>query len=170
VDLVTVTTCHRDWSDQDRPVQHGGIFTPKRDFKFQFELAKGIEDWGTCLLRVNAFNKAGQPQQMALLDFETKDSTLPAKIYCDGDSYQAGGVSICQSKAGLDEEIVFDAPVWLSDKTKPECHPHTPKDGTHWIYHLPQSECVVYFIEQTPPHRIHRHTFSGYKNIQLNSQ
>src|SRR5574343_476994 len=54
VDLITITTCHRDWSDQDKPIQQGGWFKPGRGFTFRFSLVEGIENYGTCLLRIGA--------------------------------------------------------------------------------------------------------------------
>ena len=60
-----------------------------------------------------------------------------------------------------DEEIDFDVPVEIADATSPACKPKIPKDGKHWIYVLPNQECVVYFMESAAPHRFHRHTFSN---------
>lgn len=170
VDLITITTCHRDWSDQDQPIKVGGWFKPGRGFTFKFSLTKGIEDYGTCLLRIGAYNKQGNPQAWALIDFITPDSTLPAYQKCNGAEGKTRGVSICQSKAGLDQEISFASPVLTADVTDPKCKPLVPKDGKTWIYVLPVGECVVYFMEKAPPHRFHRHTFVGYKNIQLRSE
>jgi hypothetical protein len=169
VDLMTITTCHRDWSDQDQPITSGGWFTPHRGFTFTFSLAHGIEDYGTCLLRIGAYNKGGNPQQWAIVDFLTPDSELPAVNKCNGDQGTTHGVSICQSKAGLDEEIDFASPVEIADATNVNCKPRVPKDGMHWIYTLPNQECVVYFMEVAAPHRFHRHSFFGYTQIQLRS-
>jgi hypothetical protein len=170
VDMITITTCHRDWSDQDMPIEVGKWFKPNHGFTFKFNLTHGIEDVGTCLLRIGAYNKEGNPQAWAVIDFITEDSSLPAYNKCDGDQGATHGVSMCQSKAGLDEEIDFDVPVEIADSTSPACKPKIPKDGKHWIYVLPNQECVVYFMESAAPHRFHRHTFFGYSSIQLKSE
>jgi hypothetical protein len=167
VDLMTITTCHRDWSDQDQPIETGGWFKPNRGFTFTFSPVHGIEDYGTCLLRIGAYNKNGDPQAWATIDFITPDANLPSTNKCDGSVGKTHGSSMCQSKAGLDEEIDFDVPVMMSDKTRPECQMRGSPDGKVWEYTLPNSECVDYFVEIAPPHRWHRHTFFGYKSIQL---
>lgn len=169
VDMITIESCHRSWSDQDMPIEVGNWFKPNHGFTFTFNLADGIENLGTCLWRIGAYNKSGQPQAWAILDFITPESTLPAINHCDGDQGPTRGVSICQSKAGLDEMLEFSVPVELATVTDPQCAPKTPKDGKHWFYVLPNKNCVVYFQEIAPPHRIHRHTFFGYSAIQLHS-
>lgn len=169
VDMIEISTCHRDWSDQDMPIEVGNWFEPNHGFTFKFQLVHGIEDLGTCLMRIGAYNKAGNPQAWAIIDFLTPDSTLPAVNKCDGDVGQAHGVSICQSKAGLDEEIDFATPVEIADATDPACKPKVPSDGMHWLYTLPPKECVLYLMEIAPPHRFHRHTFRGYQSIQVRS-
>lgn len=166
VDLMKITTCHRDWSDQDHPIQDGW-FKPKRQFSFVFSPTDGIENYGTCLLRIGAFNKEGHSQDYAVIDFLTPESVLPAFNKCNGDAYQVGGVSICQSQAGLDEELDFLVPVELSDLTNIKCKFNPPKDKMHWLYAMPQGECIVYFQEISLPHRIHRHTSEGYGQIQM---
>lgn len=166
VDLMKITTCHRDWDDQDHPIQDDW-FKPKRQFTFEFTQADGIENLGTCLLRIGAYNKSGNPQAWATLDFQTPESTLPAFQKCNGAQGNTGGVSVCQSLVGLDEEIDFDMPVEVSSMIMPQCKPHPPKDQKHWLYTLAQGECVVYYQEIAPPHRLHRHTSVGYKQIQL---
>lgn len=167
VEKIIITTCHRDWDSKTKAIQKPGFLKPGKDFIFEYEMSHGIEDWGTCLLKIGAYNESGEPQEQALLDFETPESTLPAFNKCDGVAYQTNGVSICESKAGLDQEIDFDVPVWISPSTSPQCKPIQPKDGKHWLYVLPAEECVVYFDEQAPPHRKHRHTFTGYVGIQV---
>lgn len=166
VDLMKITTCHRDVEFQDHPIQDDW-FKPRRQFTFEFEQADGIENLGTCLLRIGAYNKNGDPQDFAVIDFKTPESALPAFQKCNGDSGMTGGVSICQSQAGLDQEIDFEWPVEFSDLTLPQCKPNVPKDQKHFLYTLPLGECVVYFQEIAPPHRLHRHTSVGYKQIQL---
>ena len=169
VDMITIESCHRSWSDQDMPIEVGNWFKANHGFTFNFSLADGIENLGTCLWRIGAYNKTGNPQAWAILDFITPESTLPAVNKCDGDQGSTRGVSICQSKAGLDEEIDFDVPVEVADATDPKCKPRVPKDAKHWFYVLPNQTCVVYFQEIAPPHRLHRHTFFGFSSIQLHS-
>ncbi len=167
VELMHITTCHRDVTDQDQPIVQDGWFVPHHQYTFEFDQADGIENYGTCLLRVGAYNKDGNPQDWAVIDFQTPESTLPAFQKCNGDAGKTGGVSICQSQAGLDEEIDFDVPVETSTATSAQCQPHQPHDLKHWLYTLALGECVVYYQEIAPPHRLHRHTSVGYKQVQL---
>ncbi len=169
VDMMTITTCHRDWDDQDHPIQNDHWFKPNRQFSFQFSQSDGIENVGTCLLRIGAYNKSGHPMAWAVIDFQTPESQMPAYQKCNGAEGPTGGVSICQSLAGLDEEIDFDQPMEIADVTTPQCKPYVPKDGKHWIYTLPSGECVIYFQEFALPHRLHRHTSIGYQKNQIKS-
>lgn len=165
VDLLTIDTCHRSFSVESAITS--GWFRPRRGYVYTFIPAHGIEDLGTCLLRIGAYNKSGQPQAWALIDFLTPESTLPATNWCDGDHGTTHGVSMCQSRAGLDEQIVFDVPVMMSTMVDPRCAIKIPKDGKTWFYTLASGECIFYWMEIAPPHRFHRHTTIGYQSVQI---
>lgn len=164
MDLLTVTSCHRDESFQGSKPQWWE--QPKRSFTYVYTPSKGIEDEGSCLVRLGSYNKSGDPNAWGLLDFESPEATLPATQKCNGLTEKAKGASICQSRSGLIQDITFDGPVLVSDLADQKCK-GTSKDKLTWEYVVPEGECVVDYMEIAKPHRIHRHSSVGFKQIQI---
>lgn len=165
INLLTVATCHRNFSVED--AIKTGWFETNRGFEYQWTPAPGIEDTGSCLMRIGSYNKSvGGQNAWAIVDLCTNDMVLPALNECDGAQGQSHGCSICQTKNGLIERLVFDTPVKveLKDLT-PNCTGTLSADGKTWEYVMGLGECVQIFAEIAKPHRMHRHTTEGYNNI-----
>lgn len=162
VDLLTVTSCHRDFSAQ--AVIKQGWFNSKKGYDYVFSPAPGLEDSGSCLVRIGVYSSSvGGQSGWAVLDFENPDTTLPAENICNGSDVKVRGVSMCQSKAGLLQVLKFDVPVEVAvDKLEPRCAGQMSVDGSTWNYYMAQGECVLQFREISPPRRKHRHTTVGY--------
>lgn len=64
---------------------------------------------GQCPLYIEAFNKSS----LAAWGYVAfiKDESFPARMECNGMSWQFSGYSVCQTRAGLDQSISFDSPV-----------------------------------------------------------
>lgn len=168
VDLLTVKSCHRDFSVESA-IQLGW-FQSKRGYEYQYVPVQGIEDFGSCLVHIGAYNKADGQNAWGVIDFETPGETLQAENQCNGSSQQTNGVSICQSEVGLIQELIFQTPVRMSTKVDPKCLITPPPDGLRWQYHVPSGECVMAFGEINPPYRIHRHTSEGYTDILIRGE
>lgn len=167
VDLVTVTTCHRDFSAQ--AVISQGWFKQKKGYSYTFVPALGLEDRGSCLLRVGMYSKdVGGQTGWAILDFDNGDTSLPAQNICNGSSSTTKGTSICQSKAGLIQILRFDVPVEVAtDKLESKCIGQMSMDSGSWTYQIGSGECVIEFREIGGTHRKHRHTTVGYSQTYI---
>ena len=166
VDLLSVTSCHRDFTVES--AIEVGWFQPKRGYSYNYAPARGLEDVGSCLVRFGAYNKAKGQNAWGIVDFETPDTDLPAENVCDDQDETTNGVSICQSRAGLLQKIIFETPVRQSVKfLNPKCVIKPPADGKNWTYETPLGECVIAFGETVPPYRIHRHTTIGFTDVQI---
>jgi hypothetical protein len=154
MDLLLITTCHREDSFNPKST---GFFTKDNTFQYQYEPQAGIENDGSCPLRINAFDKDKGQHSWFFADFNGKES-LPALVTCNGRATDYGGVSVCQSKAGLIQRIDFNEPVTYYPPT--DCPmPSDLSDG----YKLNLGECVYAFRGESG--RTHRHTTIGYEGV-----
>lgn len=166
VDLFTVTSCHRDFSVES--AINVNWLKKKRSYGYTYNPAPGIEDVGSCLVRIGSYNKDKGANAWAIIDFETPEATLTATNYCDGSKEESRGVSICQSRKGLTQILQFSVPVdQAQESIDPKCRISHPQDGMNWKYSIAQGECVMAFMESAKPHRIHRHTTVGYSDILI---
>lgn len=112
IDLLLVTTCHRE--DSFEKTSSGWfIFQKKSRFKYYYTPVKGIEDDGDCSLVMNTFEKDKGRHAWARIRFEHPKYQLPATLSCNGVTASVKGVSVCQSKAGLAQHIRFAEPVQI---------------------------------------------------------
>ncbi len=165
INLLTVQTCHRNFSAED--VITTGWFNSRRGFNYVWVPTPGIEDTYSCLIRIGSYNKSvGGQNAWAVVDIASPDLTLPAMNLCDGVQGQSHGASICQTKSGLIERLVFESPVVIAaGALTPECRGTLLPGGKIWEYVMALGECVVRFMEIQKPHRMHRHTTEGYNNV-----
>ena len=165
VDLLEINSCGRNFHQESAIV--AGWFKPRRAYEYIFQPDPAIENYGTCLVRFRAYNKAQGQNAWAIIDFETPDAALPAAIFCNGENSQSNGVSICQSKAGVIQRVSFDVKVkQASANLDPRCR-MTSVDGHVWEYSMPTGECVSVFMEVGGQHRLHRHTTVAYTDYQI---
>lgn len=159
-DLVTINNCHGDKS------LHG----QGSEFSYLYQPSHPLELSGSCLLEFGAYDKKGQ-HGWAMFDFEDPEATLPASVSCNFDPvYTSKGVTICQSRVGTIQDIVFDVPV--DQESDPGCmlsygvptEPALPADR-HFRFFMPSGKCVHTFMEKVAPYREHRLTTLGYESI-----
>jgi len=161
VDLLSITSCHRDFSVES--AINVGWFKSKRGYEYKFVPSEGIENIGSCLVRLAALNKSDGLNAWGIVDFETPGETLPATSYCNGRQDKTGGVSICQTRAGLTQRLVFEVPVKTSSYSA-KCSMKSV-DAKTWEYELSAGECVIAFQEIGGAKRIHRHTTVAFTDI-----
>lgn len=165
VDLISISSCHRDWTAES--VAKLGWFQSKKGYSYEYDPSLGIENQGSCLVRIGAYNRDKGQNVWGIIDFENPSRTLPATSYCNGNVQQFSGVSICQSKVGLIQRLVFDSPVIQDTKAlDPKCQMNS-KDQKVWEYQLPVGECVIEFKETVPPYRLHRHSTVAYTDVLI---
>ena len=163
VDKFSVTSCHRDF-EINNAIDVTWI-KPKRSYEFIYEPVKGIEDEGSCIVKIAAFNKGKAANSFAMFEFEDTFYQLPAKVNCNGDSKQYGGVSFCQAKDGLVQTITFEKEVKI-DNTDPNCKPYEMKtsDNKTFEFQMPLGECVFTARELVGEKKFHRHMNFGYND------
>lgn len=145
---VVLSTCHRDYP------------FGKQDDKFQIQYTPNlVETRGYCLIKIMAlgqkFTYAG-----AIIDIQ-EGVTLPAKLYCNGQSLSPAGVAVCQSRSSLPQEIHFDVPVSAGKPS--DCPPAQELlPGKQFEIRLGRGLCVYAFREVAHPHRVLRLTTHGH--------
>lgn len=165
VDLLEINSCGRNFHQESAITS--GWFKPRRAFEYVYQPDPTIENYGSCLVRFRAYNKAQGQNAWGIVDFETPDASLPSQMFCNGSTSQTNGVSICQSKAGVIQKITFPVAVKQALATlDPQCK-MTSTDGISWEYAMPIGECVMAFVEAGGSHRFHRHTTVAYTDYQI---
>jgi len=148
--IVKLTTCHREETFKD----------VGKKLEYDYRPVPGLEDTGSCLLEMGAFDDEGA-HLWGLIDFEDIE-TLPAVVGCNGLTMDARGASICQSKAGLIQQISFKRTVRAL--TTQECPKPDTKDDLVFTYIIAQDKCLYLFSDGTSEHR---HTSFGYNEVLL---
>lgn len=165
LDLFTLETCHREIAQPN--AGQSGLFGDKRRVTMDFVPVPGLEDVDSCVVRLGGFERDGGRHSWGIVDFEDDRHTLQAEVRCNGERYSANGVSICQAKKGLKQEIIFPVPViYSADPGQPQCAlGPRPADDRTFRFAMPKGECVHDFLEDGPKRRRHRLTTAGYEAI-----
>lgn len=164
INLFSLTTCHREITTEN---PDKGIF--KKDGVVHITYNPTVEKGKACPLFVSAFNKQGK-HAWGVIALEHPRFGLAAEVRCNGDRYSANGVSICQAREGLIQEISFleevkivDAVNGSADRVK-ACPELTSKDGRNFTFTTPPRECIYGFIGKTS-RMIHKLYTVGYEEF-----
>lgn len=168
VDLLVVTTCNRNKTFE--PGDKGfvwdflGLFGgKKKGLKYLYIPLEGKEDDGDCPLIIHTYEKSGGRHAWAMVRFEHPKYTLPATLYCDGDTLRFGGVSLCQGKKGLIQWARFPEPVMIkpgvTEKGAP-CPMPVRDDTGDYAWRIAQDECG--YTVKGISGRLHDMTTTGY--------
>jgi hypothetical protein len=163
LDLFTLQSCHREITREK--AGEGGIFGNAKKVQLGYTQVPGLEDQGGCQVQLGGYEREKGRNSWALIDFETDDAKLPARLKCNGSTIQSSGVSICQSRAGLIQEIYFAVDTIANP---PEgCEIPRPADLKTYRFTMPKGQCVLNFMEKGGDHREHRLTTLGYEGILI---
>lgn len=132
IDLLVVTTCHRNTSFE-KTSSGWFVFQKKNRFRYVYTPNPLIEGDGDCPLVFQTFEKERGRHAWAVILFQHSKYTLPATLYCDGETIRGVGVLGCQSKEGLKQGIRFDEKVML--EANPGCP--VPTKGNNSFYEWP---------------------------------
>lgn len=159
LDLFTFSTCHRE---ETAEAVGGGWFGSSKSMDGTYIPMQGIET-EFCPAYIGGYDKKGM-HSWGFIDFETDEAKLPATVFCNGNRIKSGGVSVCQSKAGLLQEIRFEVPVSVEfDSVK--CKFPKPEDSKIFRFEMPSGECSVAFFSED--NNVHRLTLIGYQKIMI---
>lgn len=158
LDLFTLTTCHRE--DSREKAGEDGLFGDKKRVKLIYAPVVGIETGElACPVQLGGYSVSGK-HSWGFVDFESPELTVDATVKCNGSTYKTHGVSVCQSKAGLLQEIIFAD---VMDTVKGSCGKLESDDGKAYRYTMPKGQCAWMFMDKGG--EIHRHTTIGYESI-----
>jgi hypothetical protein len=149
-DVWVFSTCHREEKGQSL----GG----RVKWAYQPSL---LEAQGGCPATIGSYSKNGE-HSWAYIDFLTEEATLGAVVTCNGSVSKSSGVSICQSKMGLIQEVVFSEPVAVNPPSG--CPFGTSPDLKTWSFSPNKGICVFAFRGMESG-KIHRLTTLGYTRI-----
>lgn len=163
LDLFTFESCHRE--EYKERAGNRGVLSDKKSVKSVYVPINGVENTGACPVRLGGYEEKKGRHSWAIVDFEDLSTTLPALIKCNGSEWNSRGVTICQSKEGLLQQIEF--PVQVVVNPDPGCEIPKPVDKKTFRFPMRKQECVYNFMEINPPHKEHRLTTVGYESILI---
>lgn len=165
LDLWTFTTCHRSVDQED-----AGGFLNSKEVKYTYTPNPPMETTKACPVQVGGYDIKGA-HSWGYIDIETPDAVLPAHVKCGGLEYDSKGVTICQTKDTLVQEISFQVEVDFMPQfaTTDFCKNiiYETKDNKSFRFEMPRRECVYVFIEKTGERKMHRLNTIGYEDILI---
>lgn len=158
INLFTLTTCHRE-----ETFEESGDGQHERSFSF---IPNALESEKTaCPIQLGGYERIQGRHSWGFIDFEHPGMTLLADVNCNGAFKKYKGVSACQAKAGLIQEIAFKVKVlWPLKST---CIKIESKDEKRIRFKMPKGECSVRFVTKSGPEQWHRITLLGYEKILI---
>lgn len=116
-DLLRITSCHRSKVEEKVDWQSGwfGLGGKAAKAYTYTYVPLPIEQEAYCPLYIEAYEKRegaldGVIAAWGYVAFRTGES-LPAITECNGTRWKFAGISVCQTKAGLEQAISFDRPI-----------------------------------------------------------
>jgi hypothetical protein len=158
-DFLIVRSCHREYTAE----REGGHFS------YLFEPREGIESNRACPLEIRGAEKGKGRHSFGFIDFENDRDLLPAKLECNGEVRDAGGVSVCQAPHGLIQRITFPVDVIFEpgsvgcDLIERKPGETDPAPRKVYEFKMPVRQCLFVFMETGAAHRTHRMMSLGYE-------
>lgn len=144
MDMVLWRSCAReDSGSQKKPGFF--IFSGNNKTEYVYNPLPGLEDTGTCPLRIDVYEVEKGQHSWAFLEFEHPDYLLPFDLDCNGRKKTFSGVGTCQQKAGLLARVHFDEPIMFAPPEPDKCP--TPKRIEKGVYkwEVGTGECLYHF-------------------------
>lgn len=143
IDRIVWRTCSREDVIDEPSTGWSG------KFKFKISPTPGLEDVNSCALEIVVLEQKKRRNAFGLIEFQDRrpQISLPAKLSCNGVQTLEQGVAVCQSSAGLYQQIEFDVPV-VQAGAEHNCDVVRPLRGNERIYRFPmaQGACTYYFV------------------------
>ena len=148
LDRLQVTTCARAEVYEN----------VKNPFTFDYVPSPRETD-GLCPMYIEAYSK-DQLTSWGFLGFRQTE-TLPAHIWCNGEGYTYAGLSVCQTKTGLEQQLDFKKPVkFIAEKS---CN-LTTSDNQSFLAKPDKGFCRATF---TAGGEYHRLIMLGYDSVLI---
>lgn len=159
LDLLRITTCHRDFTVEK--VDKGWFGGSGHKYVFKY-IPTDTEKASVCPMYIQAISK-DLVTDWGYIAFLT-DEKLGAQMDCNGAGARFDGVSVCQTKAGLDQVIRFDRPVIFAADPACQITQRTPKE---YVVRGSQGFCYAEFTDKTVWHRL---ILLGYDSVLVRGQ
>lgn len=164
LDLFTFSTCHREQT-REKAGQRGW-FADKKRRKFEYAPAPIEREHLACPAELGGYERGKGRHSWGFVDFEHPELNLPALVSCDGSVYNSRGVTVCQAKVGLIQEIKFAQPVLAPEQNV--CTVLKSLDGGKTFrFKMPKGRCVFRFLTKEGEESWHRMTTLGYQSILI---
>ena len=158
LDLLKIETCHREISIQDAFYKKR-ILKKRNLYKFNFV---PIEIEKDCIVEISALSKK-EAHSFGFIALNSGFYNITATNTCNGTKKSSEGVSICQAKKGLIQQIKF------KEKVIPQGNcPIMKINDFKFQYEIKKNHCVFLFtVKDLLRRKIHKlHTY-GYEKIIL---
>lgn len=165
IDMILWRSCARE--DTGTPKKPSFfIFKGPKQVKYTYEPRQGLEDTGTCPLRVDAFEAKNNQHAWAFLIFERpREFKVPFQFDCNGRAVDFKGVGACQHKAGLIARVQFQEPIMFATPKPNKCP--MPKKVGQYLYkwEMGVGECLYTF--RTANKKYGKFIAIGYQGILI---
>jgi hypothetical protein len=156
-EILRLSTCHRE-----ETVEKTG-WQDRKSHTWAITLIEGIETIGECPIRIDALDLEGE-SSWGFIDIVNEE--MYATLQCNGVTSWPKGVSVCQSREGLLQRIVFDGPT-ESELVTEGCPPlDVLKSKPGYNVTTGKGVCVYLFMEKSTG-KFHRLTTFGYNSVLL---
>jgi hypothetical protein len=170
MDLLTIRSCHREMVIENVNEKYGwAIFgTKRRNGKVSF-VPQTLELYD-CPMELTGYSKATGKHSFGFINYENDEDKLPATLKCDGNVYQAMGVSACSSRYGLYQEIEFATKVVIYPELNCPLSEVVEERmvGKRFIFPIIKGECHYVFKEEKGD-KTHSLRTVGYQEILVRS-
>ena len=150
-DLFTLTSCHREVTLNPKSQKISLNFFPTLESNLI-----------ACPVLLGGYEKIKGRHSWGFIDFEDSKHTMPANLKCNGKTDLHNGVSVCQSREELFQEISFPQKVRYA--TSKKCEWQVKKEGFVYRYKVKKGLCV-YSFKAIGLDKWHRHTTHGYDAV-----
>ena len=166
LDAFTWSSCSRDGLVREIKGNSRWGWGAKRNHTFTYK-PEGVELTDFCSLDLGGYDKTATQHSWAMIDFEDPEYKLGATVSCNGEVVAANGVSLCQGKAGLYQEIEF--PEAVEFEVEEKCEKPEAKSDKKLTLRLSLGVCYYLFYDKTGS-KVHRLTTYGYEAFLLPEQ
>lgn len=165
IDRVQITTCARqDVCEKtgDCPVamkiEDGWFGAAGKTAVYNFTPSKKELEGYTCPIYIEVFS-GNSLISWGMIGFRT-DENLPVHVSCNGQDWTFSGVTVCQSKGGLDQQMSFDQDI-VTFRAEASCHA-TQLDKRNFNIRPENGFCRATFYDGK---NWHRAIFIGYQQV-----
>lgn len=150
-DVVTFTSCNRE------------DILRKQDDQFQYMYVPNVVESEACPVLINAYSPKFRYSGGY---FEaTPPNWARSTVMCNGRVEVSNGLYLCQARAGLDVQLIFDNDV-ISATPSLGCNAFIP-DGKKWKASLSKGLCTYRFREKDGLKKYFRIVTHGYEEFNL---